>query len=76
MAAEWKREMMRVISEENREQQRRELAKLEIRGQGLLQKARRSPASRAELYKVMDGIRSIEPNNIFVEDWKKKLLKD
>lgn len=76
MAAEWKREMMRVISEESRQEQRRELAQLEIKGQSLLQKAKRSPASRAELYKVMDGIRAIEPNNIFVEDWKKKLLKD
>ncbi len=76
MASEWKREMMRVISEENREHQRRELARLEIKGQGLLQKAKRSPASRAELYKVMDGIRSIEPNNVFVDEWKKKLLKD
>lgn len=76
MAAEWKREMFRVISEENREKTRMDLANLEIKGQGLVKKAKRNPASRAELYRVMDEIRSIDSNNAFVEQWKKDLLKE
>lgn len=76
LAADWMRLAREAASAESREKQRRELATLEIKGQGLLQKARRNPASRAELYKVMDDIKMIEPNNLFVDKWKKSLLND
>jgi len=75
-AAEWRRLMFQSASEESRHKVRRELASLEIKGQGLVKKAKKNVEARAELYRVIDGIHALDPANSYPVEWKKSLLKD
>jgi hypothetical protein len=62
------------VAEKRRENLER--AKLEIRGERLLPRARSDAAARAELYEVMDRIRARFPASTFPSDWERRLHGD
>jgi hypothetical protein len=53
-----------------------DLAALEIKGQGMLAKAKSDPDARAELYKTMNEILKLDPSNTYPAEWRNKLHND
>ena len=54
----------------------RDLAVLEIKGQGLVAKAKSDPDARVELYKTMTELQALDPASTYPAEWRKKLHEE
>jgi hypothetical protein len=72
-ASEWLRALHEFAAGERRQHNTRELASLEIKGEGLVSKAKKDPESRAQLYEISDRIRQIDPANTYPGEWRQKI---
>jgi hypothetical protein len=62
--------------QKHKDQALHDLATLEIRGQGMLSRAKNDPDARTELYKTMKEILKLDPSNTYPAEWQKKLHND
>jgi hypothetical protein len=72
-ASEWIRALHEFAAGERRQHSTRELASLEIKGEGLVSKAKKDAESRAQLYEISDRIRQIDPANTYPGEWRQKI---